>query len=591
MKFLKNKIEQPIYQKAELAHLQNLIWSNSYTNDLLALEIVRNRGLPEELIPVYTLVVLTTETNQIKTAYLDYLESILDATTFNTIKTLKFSNFTKKNCQTLSQVMDINLVLYTHFKRTGQGASNFLRYGSTSSPLRAEMFELYLDKLKEEVRNKHLHQRSITRRQKIAALTLPPLSLLELLKALTINYPPLKKLCFKQLEEHTQKLNSLDTLKKGSIVHIMGNTVMKKTDIKAKLKTLEIGYTAKYTEKVTHVLIGKNPKGLLDSKNVHLKLFLENQLQTFFSSAQPKYLEQAAQVGQTNIEDNLSALLTSPDANNVLIAIEMLKTGGVPPNIMEDLLVIQKTNADSKVRAAAKKLLELYAPVNWLSLVQDKQHFAMIHKKIREQDINIKLHRLARNTSRQLAAMLSIAMFKIHRRGLRYVLYHFKKPHQMRTEAFQAMMNGTHCNYSTALGFTNLKERTPDNIGLYKMKTAATFPVDLVKIINPIESIDFHNCKYDKLHQGIGKFIDLKHLDCSCNLIRELPKTLHKLQSLETLDLSNNVFETFPMEVLSLPNLKKLDLRYMHDYPNNEFYQLEIPEETKTQMPNCEILL
>jgi len=123
------------------------------------------------------------------------------------------------------------------------------------------------------------------------------------------------------------------------------------------------------------------------------------------------------------------------------------------------------------------------------------------------------------------------------------------------------------------------------------MKTAATFPVDLVKIINPIESIDFHNCKYDKLHQGIGKFIDLKHLDCSCNLIRELPKTLHKLQSLETLDLSNNVFETFPMEVLSLPNLKKLDLRYMHDYPNNEFYQLEIPEETKTQMPNCEILL
>lgn len=338
-------------------------------------------------------------------------------------------------------------------------------------------------------------------------------------------------------------------------------------------------------------MIGKNPKELLDFDNNHLKVLTENQLQKFLSANQPQYLEQVTQEGQTQVQENLSTLLTSLDANNVLIALEILKSGGVPSNLLDDLLVVQKTNANSKVRGAAKKLLELYAPADWLPLIQDKQHFAMIHKGVREQDLNIKLHSVAKKTSRKLAAMLSLAMFKVYRRGLRYIFYHFVKPHPIRTQAFQAVMTGTHCDYRTGIGFKNLKERDPSNIQVHKMKTPALFPVDILEVISPIESIDFHNCKYDKLHQQIGKFVDLKHLNCSCNLINKLPKTIKKLQKLETLDLSNNTFSQFPMEVLSLPNLKKLDLRFMHDRPNSGFYQLAIPAEVRLQLPNCEILV
>jgi len=38
---------QSIYKETEITHLRQLIWSNLSDNDLLALEIVRNRGFPE----------------------------------------------------------------------------------------------------------------------------------------------------------------------------------------------------------------------------------------------------------------------------------------------------------------------------------------------------------------------------------------------------------------------------------------------------------------------------------------------------------------------------------------------------------------
>ena len=420
----------------------------------------------------------------------------------------------------------------------------------------------------------------------------PCLTLHQLLQLLNINYAPLKEICLNRLESLSIRMDGIASLRKAAVVHIIGTTTMKKTTISNKLKGLAIDYSPKFSEKVTHILIGKNPKNFEGTINDSIKIITENQLQKFFSENQPQYLEQAAQSSaQPAVQDNLVALLRSPDATSAMLALEMLKSGGVPPDLIEALLVTQKTNTNSKVRTAAKKLLELYAPAEWLPLIRDKQHFAMIGKEVREQDLNNKLKKIAQKASKELAAMLSLALFKAHRKGLRYILYHFIDPHPNRTKAFQALMNGTHCDYRAGLGFRNLKDRTPDTIHLFKMKTAAVFPVDILTVIDKVESIDFHNCKFDKLYQSIGKFTALKQLNCSCNMLKKLPKTIRHLKKLETLDLSNNVFKEFPMEVLTLPNLKKLDLRYMHDYQNNRFHKLEIPAAIKIQLPDCEVLI
>jgi len=145
MKYSNHLLDQATYQETEITHLRQLIWSNLPDNDLLALEIVRNRGLPEILIPEFTIVALTAEMESVKIAFLAYLESTLDYATFTKIKTLNARYFTNINFKTLSQAVDIDQQIYTYFKRTSQGLSEFLIHGSTTSPLRKEMFQLYLE--------------------------------------------------------------------------------------------------------------------------------------------------------------------------------------------------------------------------------------------------------------------------------------------------------------------------------------------------------------------------------------------------------------------------------------------------------------
>lgn len=420
---------------------------------------------------------------------------------------------------------------------------------------------------------------------------LPESSMTELLQYLSINYNPLRELCLQRLQIIMDEQKGIASLKKGANLLIVGNTNMTKTEIRNKLKEAGIQYSTTLSKEVTHILLGKNPKFETVEEVQEFKLINENQLQSFFSKIQPQYLEQASGSGETEVQTNLLKFLRSPDPSNALLAIEMLKSGGVPEDLLEELLVVQKTSIDSKVRAGAKKLLERYAPEGWLPLIRNKPHFAAITQNAKEQDINKKLKTVAKASSNDLAAMLSLAMYKVHGRGLRYILYTYKKPHEWRTKAFQAMMDETHFGFSRGLGFKNWKEKDIKSIILYNMKSPVPFPVDVLDNVEKIESMDLHNCKLDKLHISIGKFKNLKHLDCSCNFISKLPKTVSKLQNLESLNLFCNQFSEFPKEVLELKNLKKLDLRHMQINSINAVQALEITDEVKAKLPDCEILV
>ena len=420
---------------------------------------------------------------------------------------------------------------------------------------------------------------------------LPKLKFEYLLKAVNINYAPFREVYLQQLETVLANNDGIDNLKAGATLYVTGKPNLKKNDIRKKLKALSINYVTTFSSEVTHLLIGKNPKVPIIENHHELAFITENQFQTFLSQNQPQYFEQSIQENSENIQDNLRDLLISPEPANALIAIEMMHSGGVPSTLLETLLVVQKTNSESKVRAAAKKLLELYAPPEWLPIIRDKQTFSVHDKTVREQVFNNKLKRIAKKTSIDLAAMLSLALFKVYRRGLRYIFFRFRKAHKWRIKAFMATMTDTHFDYAAGLGYTNLKERFTEFIPLYKMSGLPPFPIDILEMTDQIESIDFHNCKFEKIHISINKFSNLKHLDYSFNQIKKLPKNIKKNQSLESLNLSQNMFKEFPLEVLALKNLKKLDLRRMRNYPDGNFLTLTIPDIVKEQLPHCEILV
>jgi len=343
-------------------------------------------------------------------------------------------------------------------------------------------------------------------------------------------------------------------------------------------------------EAITHVVVCKNPKDYKSLQGRNLQVVSEQALYALFKKEATGFLEVAEESGDTSLSDNVLQLLYSSEISNVMIGLEMLKTGGVPEGLIEPLLVVYKTCPDTKTRGLAKKILLSNAPAELLPLINDSQRFTNLHEKVKAQDINKKLEKIARTTSRKLAAKLSLLLHERFQKGLRYILYHFHEPCPERSLALKAMMTDTHFDFSKGLGFSNYKDKDPANIStLYKMKISAKFPGDLAQEVPLVESADFHNCKLTSLPKNLGDLKDLKRLDLSFNFLGSIPKSIEAMTQLELLDLKMNGFKTFPSTLKRLTNLKVLDLRYNHI--NYQPSPLEVPEDIREALGDCEILV
>ena len=418
---------------------------------------------------------------------------------------------------------------------------------------------------------------------------LEKLPLNELIALMNVHLTELRNVVQAQLDKLCESQNGTATLNEKSLLYIAGTPSRTKTEIKKKLKELNISYTDKPSDNPTHLVICKNPKRYKELVNKDFQLISEQALYQLFKADAPDFIEAAVLQGDDSISQNILQLLNSDDIPNVAIGLEMLKNGGVPDELIGPLLVVYKSCPDTKARGVAKKILMHHAPSEWLPLINDTQRFTGITGNSKAQDINKKLEKIAKTSSRNLAAQLSILLHQRYKKGLRYVLYHFHKPCQERTDALLAMMEGTHFDFAAGVGFTNWKKRDPSTIYLNTTKLIAKFPVDVVDHVPLIESANFHNCKLRSLPAKIGNLKDLKRLDLSFNFINKLPKSFEKLTQLEHLDLQMNTLKEFPKELLQLPKLKCVDFR--RNRFNTEIKPLEIDAEIIEAMKGCEILV
>ena len=56
---------------------------------------------------------------------------------------------------------------------------------------------------------------------------------------------------------------------------------------------------------------------------------------------------------------NLKQLLLHPQATNNLLALEMLKSSGVPKELLTELLILTKQSVNATIKKEARRLLEL----------------------------------------------------------------------------------------------------------------------------------------------------------------------------------------------------------------------------------------
>lgn len=443
---------------------------------------------------------------------------------------------------------------------------------------------LYKSKLENRLQEKYL-------KQLMAMPTinqLPTLPVYDLIVLMNVSHKGLNNAIQQRFSDISKKQKSIESLNSESLLYVTGKPKMKITEIKEKLKTLNIPFTNKYVPEVTHVLVGKKPKDFEVLIDQDFSVVFEPELYERFKTEAPGFIQSAVKEADNNVGENILHLLYSPEPSNTLVALEMLKNGGVPDELIDPVLVVYKSCPDTKARGAAKKLLDQYAPAEYAGLIADSQRFTSI-EKAKAQETNKKLIKIAKSTSKELAAKLSLLFYKRYQAGLRYVLQAFKKESPERIQAFELMMEGTHLNFSKGLGFRNWKDTNPEAATFFNMSGPVPFPRDAIKYISVIESADFHNCKFKNLTEGIGKFTDLKSLDLSYNFFGSIPAAIQKLDKLEHLDLKMNSFNTFPITLKKMPNLKTLDLRYNRGKIG--FHPIEITEDIRNALPNCEILV
>jgi len=444
-----------------------------------------------------------------------------------------------------------------------------------------------LGKSKINQTDKERYFRLITRVKRLKDLPAFPLD--DLLTLMNVSHIDLRTILQQQIQEISSKEKNVKSLGSDSQLYIAGTPGRKKTEIKEKLKILKIPLATKFSDQITHVMIGKNPREYEDLLGGQFKIISESDLYERFKSEAPGFIEAAVDAGKLDVSNNLVPLLESEESANIMIGLEMLKNGGVPDELIDTVLVIYKSCPDAKVRGVAKKLLDQHAPKEYLPIIADAQRFTGLTGKVKAQEINKKLEKLARTTSRAAAAKLSLLFHKRYKKGLRYVLYHFHEPCSERTAALKALMEDTHFNYRAGLGFKDWRGKDPESVIFYSMKTTAKFPADIVDHVPLIETADFHNCKFTSLPTSFGDLKDLKKIDLSFNFLGSIPKSVQNMKQLTHLNLQMNNFKTFPSTLKAMPQLRVLDLR--RNRLKNDPHPLEILEDIKAALPNCQILV
>lgn len=176
------------------------------------------------------------------------------------------------------------------------------------------------------------------------------------------------------IDEITSRLNvfNVDEFKEGSELLVLGTTIKKKSDLKVRLKELGIHLVTKRTTKTSHVILGKNIKktdALLDNELIILS---ETELNHFLDEVAPAYLLEEEQSENTA---NLKSMLLTLSEENVSVALELLKSGGVPKDLMTTLFFVHKFSTDSKIVRKTKNLLTLNASDKLLEALKIRFNF------------------------------------------------------------------------------------------------------------------------------------------------------------------------------------------------------------------------
>lgn len=416
---------------------------------------------------------------------------------------------------------------------------------------------------------------------------LPDLSLSEFVLLLNVNFSKIKNKCLSEIAIKAEDDLKKNPLSESSTILILGSLNSKET--KAILNEMKIPFSKNNEEGFTHILVGKNPIPFEDFDNTDAAFLTEQKLKNIFEKEKPKFIQEAVVAGDKNINQNIEELLNSEDPSSQMVALEMLRTGGIPEILFLPLLTLAKTSKSKEITKISKKLLKENAPGTWAAAINDRQQFYRLERKFKESEIGKMLKKIADLGSPNAAILLSISLFKKYGKGLQYAIYNATKNSDIRKFTLVQLIKDDCFEYSSGLRFNMWRWYEHDQPGIKNRIILPSFPNDILKDFPNIKELNFHNCRFQKLPPEFVDFKSVSKIDLSYNFLTDLPDCLSEFQSLEHLDLSMNSFPVLPEVLGELTSLKTLTLK--KNRVTMAFRKPIISPALQSKLKNCKIIL
>lgn len=346
----------------------------------------------------------------------------------------------------------------------------------------------------------------------------------------------------------------------GVVVCITGRTNFKIKELKPALEKQGMRYQKKLDDQVTHLVVGRLPKLPLDEVLKHKITFIsEAQLNQYLQAQTPpdpsKYLLQQDE-HTPEVVNNIKGLLLSEDSNNVALAIELIKSGGFPPELHTELFMAYKMVSDVEVRKQIKPLLEQHSSEKAKEAM--RQRMSLYSEYIDEMRLRRNINKYTKNNELD-GAKIARHFWQRYRKGILYLF-----------------------SYGSS---EQIKELLPtgDTLDLSGLKINA-LPNALAECTQ-LKHVILKDCEFVTFPKVLLQLPQLESLVLRKNQIWRVPDELPQLEKLKKLDLSYNFFDHFPQVLYQLPQLEQLSFKSWH----KPIITADVLQNIENTLPNCQV--
>ncbi len=367
----------------------------------------------------------------------------------------------------------------------------------------------------------------------------------DLIVALQIKFMPLQNKALLYIQKHYGPKLINEPISSNSELVILGNISFKKTEAKERLVEKGVKVVTKIKKTTTHVVLGKGIKKYDNFDQEGLTFLTDYELNDFFEKHEDTYVKD-----DIDMQENMQNMLLSKSEENVQLALEMLKTGGVPKEYITILFCICKnTNFSQKTRKAAKSFLEIHTDDALKKLVTSRT-IIFTNNYIDAQ----KLYRNLRSYSHKDIDNKVLVKYIIDWTRKGYMFWFAQLEEQELDETVNQLLIDNPDFLLSEANFYYAKRDLMDFPNASRIRFTVTYQKDLpekLRNFKQLTYLDLSDTGYKRLPDWLIELDKLKTIHLGSSRIKEFPTVLEQMEQLEELHIYG---ATFADKVENIPD-------------------------------------